>query len=304
MVLNVDSLLDRRRLKRHLSVWRILAVTALVGLVAILVHENSDERSGLLSGSYVARLAINGVITADDARDRAIANLAGDDNVQAVIVRIDSPGGTVVGGENLYRGLRAVAAKKPVVAVMGQLAASGGYMTAIAADYIVAREATITGSIGVILQTFDMTGLFDKLGVKPESVKSSPLKGQPNPLEPFNAAARAATESVVRDMYEMFVAMVAERRNLARDAALALSDGRIFTGRQALANGLIDAIGGEDVARRWLADTHNIATSVPLHDVVITRKGEWWRQAVEGTIGKTLFSERLRLDGLVSLWHP
>jgi protease-4 len=297
-------MLDRRRLKRHLSVWQILAVTALVGLVAIVVHENSDERSGLLAGSYVARLAINGVITADDARDRAIANLASDDNVQAVIVRIDSPGGTVVGGENLYRGLRAVAAKKPVVAVMGQLAASGGYMTAIAADYIVAREATITGSIGVILQTFDMTGLFDKLGVKPESVKSSPLKGQPNPLEPFDAAARAAAESVVRDMYEMFVAMVAERRNLARDAALALSDGRIFTGRQAVANGLIDAIGGEGVARRWLASTHKIAISVPLHDVAIIRKGQWWRQAIEGTIGKTLFSERLRLDGLVALWHP
>ena len=304
MVLNVDSVLDRRRLKRHLSAWRILAVTALVGLIAIVVHEGNDESPGLLVGSYVARLAVNGVITSDEARDRAIADLAGDDNVQAVIVRIDSPGGTVVGGESLYQGLRAVAARKPVVAVMGQLATSGGYMAAIAADYIVAREGTLTGSIGVILQTFDMTGLFDKLGVKPESVKSSPLKGQPNPLEPFNAAARAATESVVRDTYEMFVAMVADRRNLARDAALALSDGRIFTGRQALANGLIDAIGGEDGARRWLANTHKIAASVPVHDVTITRKGQWWRRAVEGTIGKTLFSERLRLDGLVALWHP
>jgi len=257
-----------------------------------------------VDASHVARLAVGGIIIDDPWRDDALAEIAEDDNAKALIVRIDSPGGTMVGGEALYAGLRAVADKKPVVAVMGGTATSAAYMTALGADHIVARAGSVTGSIGVILQTADITGLLEKLGIKPVTIKSRPLKAQPNPLEPLTPEGREAAKVVVLDLFELFVDMVEERRNLPRDTVLALADGRIFTGRQALANGLVDALGGEADARRWLVETHAIATSLPVKDVEIEHKGALWRDLIGGLLGKVLFSERLRLDGPISLWHP
>src|SRR5690606_4608358 len=120
-------------------------------------------RASLFGDRHIARLSVSGIITDDPDRTRAVLAAAKDPDVRALIVRIDSPGGTVVGGEALFRELREFARQKPVVAVMGELAASGGYMVALAAERIFAREGTITGSIGVIMQTTDVTGLLQKL---------------------------------------------------------------------------------------------------------------------------------------------
>ncbi len=298
MSLDADQALDRRRLKRRLTFWRIAAVVAVVVAVVAAVG-----RVGV-GENHVARLVVGGIILDDPWRDDALAGIAEDDNAKALIVRIDSPGGTMVGGEALYTSLRAVAGKKPVVAVMGGTATSAAYMTALGADHILARAGSVTGSIGVIMQTADITGLLDKLGVKAETIKSRPLKAQPNPLELLTPEAREAARFVVLDLFEMFVDMVQQRRNLPRDKVLALADGRVFTGRQAVANGLVDALGGESDARRWLAETHAIATSLPVRDVEIEHEGALWRDLIMGLVGKVLFSERLRLDGPISVWHP
>ncbi|MFQ5619675.1 MAG: signal peptide peptidase SppA [Rhodospirillales bacterium] len=298
MSLDADQAIDRRRLKRRLTVWRIAAIVAVVVAVVAAVG-----RFGV-GANHVARLVVGGIIIDDPWRDDALAGIAEDDNAKALIVRIDSPGGTMVGGEALYTGLRAVAGRKPVVAVMGGTATSAAYMTALGADRILARAGSVTGSIGVIVQTADITGLLEKLGVKPEAIKSRPLKAQPSPLEPLTPKGREAARVVVLDLFELFVDMVEERRSLPRDTVLALADGRVFTGRQALANGLIDALGGEADARRWLAETHAIATSLPVKDVEIEHEGALWRDLIGGLAGKVLFSERLRLDGPISLWHP
>ncbi len=298
MTLDADHILERRRFKRRLAFWRVAAVVALVAAVAAAVGRFH------VGGDYVSRLDVDGLIFEDRDRDRALAELTRDDGARALIVRIDSPGGTVVGGEALYRNLRAVAEKKPVVAVMGGTATSAGYMTAIGADHIVASPGSLTGSIGVLLQTADVTGLLEKLGVKAETVKSSPLKAQPNPLEPFTPEAREAIRSVVLDLYAMFVDMVSERRSMPREKVLQLADGRVFTGRQALSNGLIDALGNETEARDWLAETHKIGRALPVKDLKIVHEGEPWRDFLGSVVGITLLSERLRLDGLISLWHP
>jgi protease-4 len=300
MSLEADYFADRRRLKRRLVAWQVAAVLA--GVATLVVLFGRDD--GLIGRPHVARLSVDGLILDDKDRAKALAEVAGDSSAKALIVRIDSPGGTVVGGESLYRGLRAVAENKPVVAVMGELATSGGYMTALAADHIVASPGTVTGSIGVLMQTTDMTGLLDKLGIKPEAVKSSPLKAQPNPLEPFTDEARAATRAVVMDMYEMFVGMVVERRGLTPTEAKTLADGRVFTGRQALAVRLVDALGGEKEARAWLAETRQVADTLPVRDVKIRREDDLWRDLVDTALGKVISSERLRLDGLISVWHP
>ena len=298
MALDADHILERRRYKRRLAFWRVAAVVALVLAVGAAVGRFH------VGGDYVSRLDVDGLILDDRDRDMALAALARDEGARALIIRIDSPGGTVIGGEALYRNLRTVALKKPVVAVMGGTATSAGYMSALGADHIVASPGSLTGSIGVLLQTADVTGLLEKLGVKAETVKSRPLKAQPNPLEPFTPEAREAIRSVVLDLYAMFVDMVSERRSIPRDKVLVLADGRVFTGRQALSNGLIDALGSETEARDWLAKTHKIGRTLPVKDLKIVHEGEPWRDLLGSVVGKTLLSERLRLDGLISLWQP
>jgi protease-4 len=300
MSVDSDWLVDRRRLKRRLTWWQTIAVIGIVA--AIIAAVGRFDR--WIARAHVARIDIEGVIVADADRDQALSDLADDDSARALIVRIDSPGGTVVGGEALYSRVRQIAEKKPIVAVMGEVATSAAYMTAIGSDHIVAHDGTLTGSIGVILQTADVTGLLDKVGIKPEAVKSSPLKAQPNPLEPFTPEAREATRKVVSDIYEMFVSMVQKRRGLSREQVDMVADGSVFTGRQAKEIGLVDILGGEREARAWLAEKHGIDQSLPVQDVQPRGPGQELRDMVGGFIGKAVLPERLTLDGLVSVWHP
>ena len=300
MTLDLDVLLDRRRLKRRLAVWRIVAIVALVAVALVGV----GRFDGMLVRDHVARFAIEGVILEDfDALD-ALAEVADDSRVKALIVYIDSPGGTFVGGEMLFDALRNVAESKPVVAVMGTVATSAGYMAAVAADRIVARQGTITGSIGVIMQTMDITGLLEKIGVSAEAIKSAPLKATPSPLEPLTDEARAASQAIIDDMHMLFIDMVAERRGFDAERARKLADGRVYSGRQAVANNLIDAIGGEAEARRWLMAEKGIPESLPTREVEIEHPAEEWLADARGFSKNMLFSERLTLDGLISVWHP
>lgn len=303
MSFSSDWLLDRIRLKRRLRIWQGIGIVAVLAAVMILVFRVSD----MAYGERVARIWVDGVIMDDHLRDQALMDIANDPDIKALVVRVNSPGGTVVGGEALYRSLRDVAAQKPVVAVMGELATSAGYMTAIGADYIVAREGTVTGSIGVLLQSADITGMLDKIGVKPVSIKSHPLKAMPNPMEPMTKEAFEANELVIRDMYNMFVEMVAARRPLSDEEVRQLADGRVYTGRQALDNKLIDALGGEGRARIYLADNHQISQNLPVEDVIYHEEDFWGdpkASIMTRIFGKSVISKGLSLDGLVSVWQP
>lgn len=280
--------------------WRLTALVAIAG-IGLALFARLEPVGG---ENHIARLDVRGVIVEDAARAEAIDEVARNDNAKALIVHINSPGGTVVGGESLFHQFRMVAERKPVVAVIGTLGASGGYMAAIGADRIVARAGSLTGSIGVVLQTTDVTGLLDKIGVKAEAIKSDPLKGVPSPLEPLSDRGRSAMETIVAESHQMFLDMVAQRRNLSPERARELGNGRIYTGRQAVDNGLVDAIGGEPEAREWLASNRDVATDLPVRDIRINRGPKNLFGLVEQVFGKPLFSERLTLDGLISLWQP
>lgn len=301
MSMDADRIIDRRRLKRSLVFWRVLGVLAVVA-AGVAVSARFD---GVLPDKpYVARLAVEGIILDDSDRNAVLADLVEDASAEALILQIDSPGGTFVGGENLYQGIRRVAEEKPVVAVIGNTGTSAAYMTAIGSERIFVREGTITGSIGVIMQTADVTGLLDKLGIKPETVKSDPMKAQPNPVEPFSADARAMIGGVIKDLHDIFVGLVSERRSLEWEEARKYADGQIFTGRQALAAGLVDAIGDEQDAREWLAAHAEVGLELPVLDVTPRDEVGEWRKVFSSVFGKVLFSERLRLDGILALWHP
>ena len=300
MSLDADLVVERRRLKRRLVFWRVLGISAVIA--AVIAAVGRFDLVG--SKDHIARIQIAGIIVDDQARDQALITVADDDKVKALIVKIDSPGGTYVGGEAIYQSLRMVAEKKPVVAMMGTTAASAGYMSALGGDHIVARASTLTGSIGVLLQTANINKLMDKIGVDPITIKSAPLKAQPNPMEPFSPEARKVTEELVADFFDMFVSLVSERRSMSKEKVLKLADGRAFSGRQAFANGLIDAIGAEPEVRKWLAEKHKIADDLPIKDVKVVDDDKTWRNLLDSKIGKFLFSERLSLDGVISLWQP
>ena len=263
MPLDTDLILDRRRLKRRLNGWRIVAIAAVTVAVLVLVGS-----SGVTSvGQRVVRVNVSGAITEDRKMVETITDLVKDRQVAAVIVSINSPGGSVAGGESLHAAFKQVAAAKPVVAVMRGTAASAGYMIAMPAARVFAREATLTGSIGVILQTGEVSGLLGRLGVTSDALTSGPLKDQPSFTRPLTPAGRDYLGALVTDMYEQFVSIVAVGRRMEPDAVRKLADGRAYTGRQALQLGLVDEIGGETEARAWLARERGVPASTPVTDM-------------------------------------
>ena len=300
----VDDLIERRRLRRQVTAWRAVAVLLVTAIFVTVLLRTDNGAGSVIASDNVARVYVDGIIIRDRWRGDMLNDLKNDDDVKAIMVMIDSPGGTVVGGEELYLELKEITQTKPVVAVMGSTATSAAYMASLGTDHIIAREGSVTGSIGVLMQTADFTGLMEKLGVKPEIIKSSPLKAQPNPMEPITPEARKAVAAVIGDMFEMFSDMVATRRQMTAQQLSHVADGRIFTGRQALKNGLIDAIGGEKEARHWLAKNHSISEDIPAKDAKPDYPKDQWYQQILGITGKALFSERLKLDGLLSVWHP
>jgi protease IV len=324
MSLETDHIIDRRRLRRKLTFWRAAAVLiAIAGVAgAALIAHRADTSLTQPLTPQISRVTIQGLITGDKERTQALDNLAKSRNTRAVIVHIDSPGGTTAGSEELHQALRRVAAQKPTVVVVDGLAASGGYMAAMAADHIIAQNSSLVGSIGVLFQYPNFADLLNKVGVSYETIKSSPLKASPNGLEPTTPEARAAIEALVSDSFAWFKDMVKDRRKLEVADLDKVADGRVFTGRQAIALKLADEIGREQEAIDWLAKTNSIDPKTPVRDWRLhSRFSEFsfLHLAVSRMLdglglgalahgfeisGALQAAEKLNLDGLLMLWHP
>ena len=317
MTLDSDLLVDRRRLRRKLTLWRALAALALVG--AVLGTALFGTRAGLgpTAAPHIARVRVEGLITGDRETLDLLDRLARS-NASAVIVSIDSPGGTASGAEALHEALRRVAEKKPTAAVIGSLAASGGYVVALATDRVFARQNALVGSIGTIIQYPDATRLLDQIGVRVEAVRSSPLKAQPNGLEPVPPEAREALQALIGDSFAWFRDLVRTRRSLDEAETARVADGRVFTGRQAIGLKLVDALGGEREAIAWLEAERGVAKDLRVRDWRRSERSGFglWRAAaalahVAGLdeIGALLRrageAEEIRLlDGVLALWRP
>ncbi|MCX7683781.1 MAG: signal peptide peptidase SppA [Acetobacteraceae bacterium] len=298
-----DILVDRRRLKRGLGLWRAVAVLALL-LALFLAAREVAEDALPGGGAHVARIEISGGIGTDRRLVEALDRAREDTRVAAVLLAIDSPGGSVAGGEMLHAAIARLAERKPVVALLGGTAASAGYMVALPAHRILAREATVTGSIGVILQTGEASELLRMVGIRAESIASGRLKGQPSLVAPLTDEARAALRAVVEDLHAQFVAMVVAARRLPEERVRQLADGGVLTGRQAVSAGLVDSIGGEREARAWLAAERGVSDRLPVRDATPRRRAEEWLGATLGVVLKSLFTEWLGVDLRVGLWQP
>lgn len=318
MSIRADELIDRRRLRRRLTFWRLATlVVAGLAIVAGAMWLAGDEFART-ARDHIAKVRIEGTITEDDELIERLEKIRKSAAVKGVILAIDSPGGTTAGGEAIFDEVRRLATDKPVTAQVGTLAASAGYMIASATDHIVARKSSIVGSIGVLVQFPDLTGLMDKIGVKLEEVKSSPLKAEPSPFNPTTDEERAMVRKLILDSYDWFVGIVDERRPLNRAEVIALADGSIFTGRQGLANKLVDALGGEREAIDWLA-TRGVDSNLEVIEWKAERSGSSlflsssltravarWLGLPEydADLARQLGGDRIFLDGLLSLWQP
>jgi protease-4 len=322
MSLDSDVIVDRRRIRRKLTFWRVASVIIAIGAIAVIgTLASPGGRGTFTSSGSIARIKIDGLIRSDQERVEALERLA-KSQAAAVIVHINSPGGTTAGSEQLFDSLMRLKAKKPLVVVVEGLAASGGYITAIAADHIVAQQTSLVGSIGVLFQIPNVTDLLKTVGVKVEEVKSSPLKAAPNGFEPTSPEARDALDSLVKDSYAWFKGLVKDRRGMD-DALLAkVADGRVFTGRQAVELKLIDQLGDEKTAIAWLEAEKGVKKDLPVRDYKLAPRfgdltflhtaasvalealglGTIARQIEQAGLAQAV--DRLSLDGMLALWHP
>ena len=321
MSLDSDVIVDRRRIRRKLTFWRVAAAIVAIAAIATFGMLVSRGRDGLVASGSIARINIEGLIRSDQDRVEALERLA-DSKSAAVIVHINSPGGTTAGSEQLYDALTRLKAKKPLVVVVEGLAASGGYITAIAADHIIAQQTSLVGSIGVLFQFPNFTDLLKTVGVQVEEVKSSPLKAAPNGFEPTSPEARAALDSLVKDSYAWFRGLVKERRGMDDALLDKVADGRVFTGHQAVDLKLIDQLGDEKTAVAWLVAQKGVKADLPVRDYKLApRFGDltFLRTAASITLdalglpsiarqieraGSVQAVDRLGLGGMLALWEP
>ena len=329
MSFETETVLDRRRLRHKLTLWRSLAVFAAVAaLGALLASSRSAGTGGLALGltesAQIARVAIEGVITEDREQLKMLKRIAEAKHVKGVVVFVNSPGGTTTGGEALFESLRRIAETKPVVAQFGTVAASAGYIVGLGADHIVARGNTITGSVGVIMQWPEVSELLGKLGVKMNEIKSGPLKASPSPFQPIDEPSRKITQQMIMDGQTWFLSLVKDRRGVVTADIGGLEQGRVFSGREAQTLKLVDEIGGEVEALRWLETKRNIMPGLKLIDWKPRRVTDWsvigadsgvvrWLvQTFVSEVSTTIKREagldhglgQTSLDGLMSVWQP
>ena len=313
---DAEAMIERRRLRRKLTGWRVAFLVLLAAVIAGYAYWTRQSGPDFTQ-PHIAKVRIEGTIFENRELLKRLDRIAKDDAVKGVILVLDTPGGTTVGGETIYEAVRRIARKKPVVTEVGTLAASAGYMIASASDHIIAHQTSIVGSIGVLFQYPNVSKLLDTIGVKVESIKAAPLKAEPNYFDPTTDAAKDMIHNMIMDSYAWFVGIVEKRRGFTHEQALALSNGAVFTGRQALQNGLIDGLGGEDKAVAWLA-TKGVSDKLPrlewkpvseesalsLRHLIIHAGARMFglpEEAANLLDGAT--KDRIFLDGLLSVWH-
>ena len=287
--------------QRHPLLFGLFLVFAAVVLTFGAMAFFSALRSGNIGwfASKVGIVHIQGTIIDSRRTTDWIHRLAEDESVQAVLLRIDSPGGVVAPAQEIYEAVRGLAQKKPVIVSMGAVAASGGYYIACAADRIVANPGTITGSIGVKAQLLSVEDLLQRLGITDRTVTSGRLKNAGSPTQPMSQEERVYFQKLVDDLHEQFVLAVAQGRNMEVEKVRRLADGRAYTGRQAKKSGLVDSLGGMQMAMDQLRDMAGITGRVSykegpeepfsLFSWILGLSGQWLGMKT-GTGQKTVFS--------------
>ena len=299
--------------RKKLFLWRVFSFVLAISLLYIFFN---NPKTNISSQPHIANYTISGLLVDADQILEDLEYLEFEDNVKAIIITVDSPGGTTVSAEEIFLKIRSISSNKPIVVVMKNIATSGAYLFSIGADRIFARENTITGSVGVLLQWARIDQGLEKLGIEMKEVKSGKLKAEPDLFGESDEEAMALTQKIVDETYRWFLNLVKERRNVEEYAISQISDGRIFTGRQALELNLIDEIGGNREAKFWLIENREINTDL---EILIYDQNKS-TNFIELSVAKIMdyftinssYGDRLKnnlslmnIGGLLSIWqHP
>ena len=299
--------------RRKLFLWRFFSFVLAMSLLYIFFN---NPKTNISSQPHIANYTISGLLVDADQILEDLEYLEFEDNVRAIIITVDSPGGTTVSAEEIFLKIRSISSNKPIVVVMKNIATSGAYLFSIGADRIFARENTITGSVGVLLQWARIDQGLEKLGIEMKEVKSGKLKAEPDLFGESDEEAMALTQKIVDETYTWFLDLVKERRKVEEYAISQMSDGRIFTGRQALELNLIDEIGGNREAKFWLIENREINTDLEILAYDQNKSANF----IELSVAKIMdyfninssYGDRLKnnlslmnVGGLLSIWqHP
>ena len=236
---------------------------------------------------HIARISISGIIYDNIKLVETINNLSKNENVKSVFVKINSPGGTVVGSESLYVAIDRLSNIKPVISLMGEVAASGGYIVALASNHILARQNTLTGSIGVIIEYQNFSELSNKIGITIDSTKSGKIKGGQNPLSPFDPLVKSNDQKLVDYSFDWFISLIKNNRNLDQNVIDLVSDGRTLTGGMAMDLGLIDGIGSEKEALKYLETNYPSTKELKIIDIEIPSNNNFFFEEFFSRISTT-----------------
>ena len=258
--------IKKRARRRGFLFALFLVFFALASLVALNSFLEFDKKN-----PHIARIKIDGPIFDDFSLNGLIYKLALDVNVKAVVIHINSPGGSVVGAESTFEALSHLSKEKPLVSVLGETATSGGYLIAVATDQIISRSNTLTGSIGVILQYPNVSNLLKNIGVDINTLRSSDLKASINPFEQPTPKAIEEHKQVIDETFLWFKELVEKKRKLSDINLEKISSGGVFTGRKAKKLGLVDVIGGEREAVKYLEEKIGVG-GLPLVDWVSSKE--------------------------------
>ena len=292
-----NDLLDQFYKKRKSLITRFFLIAVAIPVsISILLNFNKDEK-------FIARVLVEGII--QDRKDliQQINNLVDDKNVKGLITIVNSPGGTYVGSKELYDSIKIVREKIPTVVYMKEMATSGGYLVSLSSDRIYGNSGTITGSVGVILQTADISELLSKLGINPIIVKSGELKAVPNPAEKVDEDKLKYLESVINKMQDEFLNIVKADRNINESTIKMVADGRILTGRDAKKLKLIDDIGNEKDALNWLKKEAGVDDDIKIRDISL-------QNDLESLLNLSFLKKRINYfnqnfyNGFLAIWTP
>jgi protease-4 len=277
----------------------VVALVFVAFFVLIALLSRVDDWS-LQTGEKVAVLPVTGLISDSEATIEQLKKFAKDDSIKAIVIRINSPGGGVGPSQEIYEEVKKLKGKKIVLSSMGALAASGGYYIACGTQKIYANPGTITGSIGVLMNFVNVKELIEKIGLKGMVVKSGAFKDIGSPVREMKPEERELLQGVIDNVHSQFIAAVAEGRKMDRDSVAKIADGRIFSGEQAKALGLVDALGNLEDA---VADAGKLAKIAGEPRVVTPSKKkisilELLKEEAKSIIGDKMSEQRLRIDYL------
>ncbi len=296
--------------RRRLFFWRAISFIT-VAIIVYLSFENKEKSS---SNDYIANYNISGLLISADEIIEDLEELKSNNEVNSIIISVDSPGGTTVSAEEIYLKLKEVSLVKPTAIVMRNIATSGAYLLSLGGDVIFSRENTITGSIGVLLQWARVDEALLKLGIEVNEVKSGKLKAEPDFFGEIDEEAQQVTKEIIDETFEWFIRIVKVERNLNPSEIYTISDGRIFTGRQAIELNLVDEIGDKNDAKIWLVENKEIDSNSPIIDYGKSKKPSFIELSLANIMDyfniSTPYTGRIRSNlslvnngGLQSVWE-